>query len=169
MLCGLSSKQYVLPTKSVFDISILTCISLKVKTSSSIKEITADILNRTYNSFYQPSNMFVVISGKVNKNIIDIIKNNKCINRRKTNQVIKCKTSSETKEVVNEYKCIEVVRSLDGLLANKRYTIKNKKLVSFRSATTKREISDEQRKALAQRMRDLNKSKSTNNNTGEND
>ena len=68
----------------------------------------------------------------------------------------------------NEYRCIEVGKSLDGLLANKRYTIKNKKLVSFRSATTKREISDEQRKALAQRMRDLNKSKSTNNNTGEN-
>ena len=68
----------------------------------------------------------------------------------------------------NEYKCIEVGRSLDGLLTNKRYTIKNKKLLSFRSATTKREISDEQRKALAQRMRDLNKSKSTNNNTGEN-
>lgn len=72
------------------------------------------------------------------------------------------------KDSPNEYKCIEVGKSLDGLLANKRYTIKNKKLVSFRSATTKRKISDEQRKALAQRMRDLNKSKSTNNNTGEN-
>ena len=76
-------------------------------TPESIRKITADILNRTYNSFYQPSNMFVVISGKVNKNIIDIIKNNKCINSRKTNKVIKCKTSCETKEVVNEYKCIE--------------------------------------------------------------
>lgn len=71
-------------------------------------------------------------------------------------------------ESPEDYKCIEVGKSLDGLLTNKRYTIKNKKLVSFRSATTKREISDEQRNALAQRMRSLNKSKSTNNNTGEN-
>lgn len=78
------------------------------------------------------------------------------------------KLDKRCKESPNEYICIEVGKTLDGLLANKRYTIKNKRLVSFRSATTKREISDEQRNALAQRMRSLNKSKSTNNNTGEN-
>lgn len=53
----------------------------------------------------------------------------------------------------NEYKCIEVCRSLDGLLANKRYTIKNKKLVSFRSGTVKREMTEEQRAKAAERLR----------------
>ena len=66
----------------------------------------------------------------------------------------------------NEYKCIEVGKSLDGMLTNKRYTIKNKKLVSFRSGVVKREITDERREMLAKRMRDLNKSKSTSNYIG---
>lgn len=63
-------------------------------------------------------------------------------------------------ESPNEYKCVEVGKSLDGLLTNKRYTIKNKKLVSFRSATVKREMTDEQRAKAAERLRQARQSKS---------
>lgn len=63
-------------------------------------------------------------------------------------------------ESPNEYKCVEVGKSLDGLLTNKRYTIKNKKLVSFRSATVKREMTEEQRAKAAERLRQARQSKS---------
>lgn len=53
----------------------------------------------------------------------------------------------------NEYKCIEVGRSLDGLLTNKRYTIKNKRLLSFRSGTVKRNMTEEQRAKAAERLK----------------
>ena len=57
------------------------------------------------------------------------------------------------KESPNDYVCIEEMRTLDGLLANKRYTIKNKKLVSFRSGSVKRQMTDEQRAKSAERLR----------------
>lgn len=63
-------------------------------------------------------------------------------------------------ESPEDYKCIEVGKSLDGLLTNKRYTIKNKKLVSFRSATVKREMTDEQRAKAAERLKQARQSKS---------
>lgn len=64
----------------------------------------------------------------------------------------------------NEYECIEVGKSLDGLLTNKRYIIKNKKLVSFRSGVSKRKITDEQRARAAEHMRLVGKSNSKTNN-----
>lgn len=67
-------------------------------------------------------------------------------------------------ESPEDYKCIEVGRSLDGLLTNKRYTIKNKKLVSFRSGIGKRNITDEQRARAAERMKQVGKSNAKDNN-----
>lgn len=77
-------------------------------TVDSIKEINSDVLNKTYDVFYQPSNMFLVASGNVNpKEIIDIIKGNSALNNRVTNQPIIFKKAKEPKEVVDEYKLIE--------------------------------------------------------------
>lgn len=73
---------------------------------------------------------------------------------------IMTKLDKRCKESPNEYKCVEVGKSLDGLLTNKRYTIKNKKLVSFRSDTVKREMTDEQRAKAAERLRQARQSKS---------
>ena len=64
------------------------------------------------------------------------------------------------KESPNDYVCIEETRTLDGLLANKRYTIKNKKLVSFRSGSVKRQMTDEQRAKSAERLRQARLAKS---------
>ena len=67
-------------------------------------------------------------------------------------------------ESPEDYKCIEVGKSLDGLLTNKRYIINNKKLVSFRSGVSKRKITDEQRARAAEHMRLVGKSNSKTNN-----
>ena len=74
-------------------------------TPETIKEITADILQKTYDTFYQPSNMFLVASGKIKAcDIIDIVKNNEKLKLRKTNYPIIYKKSKELKKVVCEYK-----------------------------------------------------------------
>ena len=69
------------------------------------------------------------------------------------------------KNAPNDYKCIEVGRFDDNSIANKRYIINSKRLLSFRSAIKKRDITEEQRAELSQRMRDMNKSKSVDNST----
>ena len=59
-------------------------------TSSSVKKITKEILYDCYNTFYQPSNMFLIIAGKFDcEKIEKIIKNNKKLNSKKTNTPIK--------------------------------------------------------------------------------
>lgn len=52
-------------------------------TPSSVKRITKEMLEECYNTFYQPSNMFLVISGSFDKDkVIKTIKNNKILNSR---------------------------------------------------------------------------------------
>ena len=77
-------------------------------TSESIREINEDILLKTYNTFYQPSNMFLVATGKVNyKDIIDIINNNVAINKIKSNYPIIYEKEQEEKTIPKEYSCIK--------------------------------------------------------------
>lgn len=55
-------------------------------TVESIYKITKEDLYDTYYTFYQPSNMFLVISGNFDKDqAIDIIKNNNTLTNAKTN------------------------------------------------------------------------------------
>lgn len=76
-------------------------------TTTSIKDINIDILKKTYDTFYQPSNMFIVITGNVNINeMIEIIKNNASLNSRKTNYKISFKKTKEPAIVKEEYKKI---------------------------------------------------------------
>ena len=77
-------------------------------TTESIKLINSDILKKTYNTFYQPSNMFIVATGNVNiKTILDIVKNNSNVNSRITNKKIVYKKFQEKKDVPSEYKLLE--------------------------------------------------------------
>ena len=86
-----------------------TSVSSKIAgTCESIDNITADILNKTYDVFYQPSNMFLVACGNVEpKEIIKIVKNNKAIKERITNRPIIYKCEKEKKRVCNEYTYLE--------------------------------------------------------------
>lgn len=69
-------------------------------TVESINKIDKDILYRTYNTFYQPSNMILIISGDFNKDeAIKIIENNESLKQKETNYEIKEKEVDEPKEV----------------------------------------------------------------------
>ncbi len=76
-------------------------------TIESIKEIDSKLLKRTYDTFYQPSNMFIVVTGNVKvKDIMDVIKNNANLKKRKANYKIVTKSINEYTKVRNEYKKI---------------------------------------------------------------
>lgn len=62
------------------------------------------------------------------------------------------------------YTCTEDSRTLDGLIGSKRYTIKDKTLVSFRSKKSGKNMTDERRAKLSEHMRNIGKSNSKSNN-----
>lgn len=86
-----------------------TTVSDKIAgTCESIRKIDADILTKTYETFYQPSNMFLVACGNVKyQDILEVVKNNQAINNRVTNQSIIYRKKKETKDVVSEYRYLE--------------------------------------------------------------
>lgn len=59
-------------------------------TPNSVKKITKEILYDCYNTFYQPSNMILVVSGNFDCDEIEkIIKNNKKLNTKTINEPIR--------------------------------------------------------------------------------
>jgi len=73
-------------------------------TVESIYKITKEDLYDTYYTFYQPSNMFLMISGDFDKEeAMNVIKNNNTLNNAKTNFEIKVFNEEEPFEV-NEKK-----------------------------------------------------------------
>lgn len=74
----------------------------------SIKKITKEDLYNCYNTFYQPSNMTLIISGNFNPNeVMNVIKKNHALNNHITKMPIVRREYNEPNNVVNEYKCIE--------------------------------------------------------------
>lgn len=77
-------------------------------TVDSIKNINKDILKKTYDTFYQPSNMFIVATGKVNYKVIsEILKECVALGNMKTNKEIIIKKEKEPVKVLDEYKIIK--------------------------------------------------------------
>ncbi len=69
-------------------------------TVETINKITKEDLYNTYYTFYQPSNMFLVITGSFDKEeAISVIKNNKVLNNSKSNVDIKVKEIKEELKV----------------------------------------------------------------------
>lgn len=66
-----------------------------------------------------------------------------------------CKSSPKN------YTCIESMNTLDGLLANKRYKISDKRYISFRSGKANRVMTEEQKAQAAERLRQGRLAKST--------
>lgn len=57
------------------------------------------------------------------------------------------------RDAPESYQCTEVARDRDGDIISKTYRISDKHLLSFRSGRIKRDLSEEQRAALSERMR----------------
>ena len=96
-------------------------------TPSSVKKITKELLYECYDTFYQPNNMFLVISGKINpRETIEIIKNNKKLISKKNNGNI---------EIIN------VIEPINVKTKEKEIKIKNliisKAILSFKSKVKK--------------------------------
>ena len=78
-------------------------------TPSSVNKINKEILYECYNTFYQPNNMFLVISGKFDcKSVMNIIKNNKKLNSKKQSKKIECFNVNEPLKVKTKEKEIKI-------------------------------------------------------------
>lgn len=78
-------------------------------TIASINKITKEDLYDTYYTFYQPSNMFLVISGDFDKELaLNTIKTNKILNNAKSNFEIKVFNDPEPLEVNIKKKELEL-------------------------------------------------------------
>ena len=74
----------------------------------TVNKITKEDLYECYNTFYQPSNMILVISGGFDKDdIIDLIENNETLNSRCDEFDIKRKQINEPLSIVEELKEIK--------------------------------------------------------------
>ena len=82
-------------------------------TVESINKITKEDLYKTYNTFYQPSNMFLVISGNFDvEEAINIVKNNKVLNKAKTN--FKFEVEKEIEDVKVNKKEVETTFNISN-------------------------------------------------------
>ncbi len=66
----------------------------------SIKDITKEYLYRTYNTFYKPSNMVLLVAGNTSlEEVVSVCKNNKKLMDRTNGEPIRVKEFDEPKEV----------------------------------------------------------------------
>ena len=97
-----------------------------IGTIDSINKITKEDLYDCYNTFYNPKNMFVVVTGNVNpEEIIDIIKNNQSKKQFKKINEIVLKKYDEPDSVYldNEIICSNV--TIPKLLVGYKFNIEN--------------------------------------------
>lgn len=94
--------------------------------TDSIMEINSNILKTVYDTFYQPSNMFLVVSGNVKcDKIIDVLKRNKELYQHITNYPIKVKKDKEIKNVVFEYQEIKGLTNKPKLRYSYKFDLKD--------------------------------------------
>ena len=80
-----------------------------IGTIDSINSITKEDLYKCYNTFYHPSNMFLVVTGNVNPNeIIECVKENQKKKNYKKEDKIKIKTYDEPNKVAKENETISL-------------------------------------------------------------
>ena len=73
-------------------------------TKEDVNKTTKEDLYNCYNTFYHPSNMFLVITGNFDKDkALEIINNNECLKNCKTNHEIINKKIEESVEVKTKY------------------------------------------------------------------
>ncbi len=78
-------------------------------TPSSVRKITKEILTDCYNTFYQPSNMFLVILGDLDpEKTIELIKNHKKLNSKSSLKPVQVFKSNEPLEVNEKEKIVKI-------------------------------------------------------------
>ena len=85
-------------------------------TCESVRTITKKDLYHTYNAFYNPNNMYLLIGGDVdNDKVMDIIKNNEKLNSITKREIPEVKKVNEPLKVSNKYQVLE----LENVTTNK--------------------------------------------------
>ena len=85
-------------------------------TCESVRTITKEDLYHTYNAFYNPNNMYLLIGGDVdNDKVMDIIKNNEKLNSITKREIPEVKKVNEPLKVSNKYQVLE----LENVTTNK--------------------------------------------------
>lgn len=78
-------------------------------TVESVKSITKEDIYTCYNTFYQPSNMILLIGGNFNfDRIVNVIKNNKCLNAKTEKKKIEIKRINEPVEINKAFAEVKV-------------------------------------------------------------
>lgn len=78
-------------------------------TPSSVRKITKEILTDCYNTFYQPSNMFLVILGDLDpEKTIELIKKHKKLNSKSSLKPVQVFKSNEPLEVNEKEKIVKI-------------------------------------------------------------
>ena len=79
-----------------------------IGTAKEVKSITKELLEKCYNKFYNPSNMFLVITGNFDKDkMLEVIKNNQSKKEFKKINPIKLKEYKEPDEIVKKMEVIK--------------------------------------------------------------
>lgn len=105
-------------------------------TIESVKSIKKEDLYTCYNTFYQPSNMVLVVGGTFNvEDIMSLIKSNSKLKNKKTKNKIVLKKTKEEETVNNKYKEVnlsQLTASKVALSIKTDVGIKNAKNYLFR-------------------------------------
>lgn len=79
-----------------------------IGTAKEVKSITKELLEKCYNRFYNPGNMFLVVTGNFDKDkMLDIIKKNQSKKTFKKYKDIKLKNYKEPDEIVKEREVVK--------------------------------------------------------------
>ena len=98
-------------------------------TVESIYEITKEDLYKCYNTFYHPSNMFVVVTGNVDpEEVIDIIKKNQSKKKFDKASIIKLKEYEEEDKVAKEEDILKINVTLPKAIIAYKFNIKHTRL-----------------------------------------
>lgn len=93
----------------------------------SVSSITKEDLYKCYNTFYQPSNMILVVSGNFDKDkVLNIIKNNKALSQNKILNDIEQEQIKEPEQIFQKLKKIKLDNvSIPKIATNIKISLKN--------------------------------------------
>ena len=79
-----------------------------IGTAKEVKSITKDMLLKCYNKFYNPSNMFLVVTGNYDRDkMLDVIKKNQSNKKFSKEEIVKLKEYKEPDSIVKEREVIK--------------------------------------------------------------
>ena len=102
-----------------------------IGTVESVRSITKDNLYTCYNTFYHPSNMFIVVTGNVEPcNVINLIKKNQQNKSFKNISQIKLNTFKEKDKVYKEYEVLNMNVTIPKVTVNYKFNLDKIKYLS---------------------------------------